>query len=297
MEPAGDNPVFAAHPALTARQNGYTYTIATRDGKSTYTVSDGSNSLTLPIDWMLGQHSQTWVLEKDGHFYESMVSYFHKDQQLATTPGDEQITPHTLEEAMGRQLSTWEVRNCFTCHASGYNPEKNLAGQKLTPGLDCDRCHEGSTRHMADAVQDNFKTLPRSLKKMDAGETAEFCGQCHRTWDRVVREGWHGPATVRFQPYRLENSRCFSAADRRISCLACHDPHRQADHSQAYYDTKCLACHAGAAAASTAQPKICPVAKKDCSTCHMPRVEIADGHAVFTDHQIRIVHPGDAYPN
>ena len=29
----------------------------------------------------------------------------------------------------------------------------------------------------------------------------------------------------------------------------------------------------------------------------MPKVELPGGHALFTDHMIRIVHPGEAYPD
>jgi hypothetical protein len=29
----------------------------------------------------------------------------------------------------------------------------------------------------------------------------------------------------------------------------------------------------------------------------MPKVNLPGGHLRFTDHEIRIVHPGDAYPN
>jgi Cytochrome c554 and c-prime len=300
MEPAGADPALLAHPNLSIQQNGYTYTVATKDGKSTYTVSDGTGSLALPLQWMLGQHSQTWVLEKDGRFYESLVSYFARDQVLATTPGDEKIVPRTLPEAMGRELSVWEVRNCFNCHASGFNPEEKPDPQKLTPGLDCERCHGGAAQHMTDAVNDNFHTVPKPLTRMDSAETANFCGQCHRTWERVVREGWHGTATVRFQPYRLENSKCFDSADKRISCLACHDPHQPVKNEEAYYDAKCQVCHSAVvkpASTSASGVKSCPVAKDKCVSCHMPKVYLAGGHAVFTDHQIRIVHPGDPYPN
>jgi hypothetical protein len=299
IEPANANPVLEQHPKLAAQQKGYTYTVVTKDGTSTYTVSDGSGSLSLPIQWMLGQHSQTWVLEKDGRFYESLVSYFQRDQALATTPGDDAIVPHSLLEAMGRPLSIWEVRNCFTCHASGYNPQERPSPEKLTAGLNCDRCHEGSAQHMADAQRGVFTSMPKSLRKMDAGETANFCGQCHRTWEKVVREGWRGPMNVRFQPYRLENSKCFDSKDKRIACFACHDPHQQINHSEAYYDSKCTACHAAGktAASSGSDPRTCPIAKENCIQCHMPKVEIAGGHAVFTDHQIRIVKPGEPYPN
>lgn len=302
MEPVDDDPVLKAHPKLSVEQNGYSYSVEQKNGQSTYSVSDGTGTLTLPIRLMFGQQSQTWVLEKDGHMYESLVSYFPRENGLGTTPGDSKLTPHTLTEAMGRQLSTWETLQCFNCHATGATDGAKLTLEKMKPGLDCERCHAGSMQHMADAAKDKFTTLPKSLKKMDSESISNFCGQCHRTWDTVVRNHWHGPAFVRFQPYRLENSKCFSGNDPRISCLACHDPHQAANHNMAYYDGKCLACHgeakgATATAAAAVVAKSCPVAKTNCVSCHMPKVELPGGHASFTDHMIRIARAGDPYPN
>lgn len=301
LEPANANPTLNAHPNLTAQMGRFTYRVQTTGGQSTYTVSDETGSLTLPIHWVFGQHSQTFVLEKDGHLYESLVTYFPRESALATTPGDEVIKPTTLQEAMGRQLSTWETLSCFNCHATNAIQGTHLTLDKLILGIECERCHEGAQKHMADAVNDNFKSLPRPLKRMSTQQASDFCGQCHRTWETVVRNHWRGPAFVRFQPYRLQNSKCYAADDPRISCFACHDPHQQVNHSQAYYDTKCLACHSGAkvekSTGTSASAKACPVAKKDCATCHMPKVELPGGHALFTDHQIRIVRPGDPYPN
>jgi hypothetical protein len=298
MEPQGSNPVLTSHPNLGTKIGNYSYSVQTRDGQSTYTVTDGTESMTLPIRWIFGQHSQTWVLEKNGLLYESLVSYFPRDNVLATTPGDQSVTPTNLTEAMGRELSVWESRSCFNCHATGIVPGEKMALDKLTLGLDCDRCHEGAQKHMADAAHDNYSTLPKSLKRMDPEEVSNFCGQCHRNWDTVVRNHWHGPAFVRFQPYRLANSKCFIGNDKRISCLACHDPHQPVIHDQAYYDSKCLACHS--AAKTTAAPsltKVCSVSRNNCTTCHMPKVELPGGHSQFTDHQIRIARAGDPYPN
>ena len=113
-----------------------------------------------------------------------------------------------------------------------------------------------------------------------------------------MRNHWRGSAFVRFQPYRLEKSRCFIGSDPRISCLACHDPHQPANHQIAYDDAKCLACHSeGKPASAGAAAKTCPVAKQNCTSCHMPKVELAGGHAAFTDHFIRIVKPGESYPD
>ena len=296
------NPPLETHPNLTTQLNGYTYTVVTKDGHTTYTVSDATGaSLSLPVRWMFGQHTQTWVLEKDGLLFESVVSYFPREQALSTTPGDQKLVPHTLMEAMGRPLSVWESRSCFNCHATDALTNGKLVLDKVRPGLDCVRCHLGSEQHMADAIHDNFKTLPKSLKKMPAEDISNFCGQCHRTWDTVIRNQWHGRAFVRFQPYRLALSKCFIGNDPRISCLACHDPHQPVNHDQAFYNGKCQACHsevhiASATASTATTAKVCPVSKTDCISCHMPKVELPGGHTIFTDHYIRVVKAGEPYP-
>jgi hypothetical protein len=299
--PEGANPVLNAHPDLKIEKNGYSYSVQTKDGKSTYSVSDGKETITLPIRWPFGIHAQTWVLEKDGKYYEGLVSYFSTINSLGTTPGDNKIVPHTLDEAMGRPLPIWETRECFDCHATGLKAGEVLEPEKLKPGLECEHCHEGAQQHMADAQNDNFKSRPPSLKKMDAESAANFCGQCHRSFDTVQRNGFHGPPFVRFQPYRLTLAKCFSGNDARISCLSCHDPHQPVNHDSAFYDKKCLACHSGSAttvasAAPVAVAKTCPVAKSNCASCHMPKMDLPNVPMKFTDHFIRVVKPGEAYP-
>jgi formate-dependent nitrite reductase cytochrome c552 subunit len=36
-----------------------------------------------------------------------------------------------------------------------------------------------------------------------------------------------------------------------------------------------------------------PVAGRNCLSCHMPKIYDPDMHYTFTDHRIRIVHPGE----
>src|SRR5271167_2527419 len=51
MADEGANAGLEAHSNLSAQKNGYTYTVQTKNGKSTYTVSDGTGTLSLPIRW------------------------------------------------------------------------------------------------------------------------------------------------------------------------------------------------------------------------------------------------------
>ena len=301
------NPTLKANQKLTFHRGDYTYTVETQGTDSTYTVTDGKRTISLPIHWSFGSGGQTWVFEREGQWYETLASYYPILSGLDVTIGDERLDPHTLEEAIGRPLAPSETRACFGCHASNAVSDTKLTLQSLQPGVTCEHCHVGSNTHLLDAVHDDFESAPPKLGKMSTEDISSFCGQCHRTWESVVRGRFHGEINVRFQPYRLANSKCYDGTDPRISCVACHDPHQDLVRKASFYDSKCLACHASSphvssasvSTASAAAPigKACPVAKSDCVSCHMPKVDLPGGHMKFTDHEIRIVKAGEPYPN
>jgi formate-dependent nitrite reductase cytochrome c552 subunit len=299
------------HPKLTVTWKGYTYSIERKGDLSFYTVSDGINSITLPIRYAFGVHSQTYALEHEGHFYESMVSYYPNVGGLAPTMGDERIQAHSLTEAIGRQTSSEEITNCFGCHSSDSAKDGQLHLESMKPGLDCEHCHKGANAHAEALSHGAPNAIPEKLANKASEDMSNFCGNCHRTWDTVIRMRTWGEMNVRFQPYRLAMSKCFLGNDRRIACTACHNPHSGLVRDDPKsYDAKCLACHPTSAAgdakggsgpagtsSQAATPKFCPVAKEACTSCHMPKVELPGSQALFTDHYIRVVHPGERYPD
>jgi hypothetical protein len=296
LAPPDSNRVLRDRPKLTFRRGGYAYEIETREGQSTYTVTDGKDKLSVPIRWSFGIHSQTWVFEYRGRFYESLVSYFAPLNGLDITIGDNSIRPQTLLEAFGRELSDFETKSCFECHATHATDGNRLQLDGMIPGVQCERCHAGAERHGQSISEGKTGSIPQKLGQRTPEEISNFCGQCHRTWERVVRDRLRGETNVRFQPYRLANSKCYDGGDQRMSCIACHDPHHDIVRGAASYDSKCQACHR-AGGGPSAKVKSCRVATNGCSNCHMPKIELPGGHMVFTDHQIRVVRPGDPYPN
>jgi len=303
----GANPVLRDIPKLTVRKGPYNYTVETHGGESTYSVSDGTRTISIPIHWNFGAGAQTWVLERNGRRYESAVSYYPSIPGLDFTTGDEDLKPNSLEDAIGREIGTPETKVCFGCHASNAVREGKITLDTLRPGVTCEHCHAGTTTHLADSINGDFESAPPDLRKRTAEDISNFCGQCHRSWDTVVRNHWRGELTVRFQPYRLANSKCFDGADPRISCIACHDPHVDVVRQDSSYDAKCLACHSPSAATlpgssnSSSAPlthaTVCPTGKSECVSCHMPKVKLPNGHLTFTDHQIRIVKRDMPFPN
>ncbi len=301
LELAPDLKLLQAHPMLAVEENGYAYRIEHKGDASIYTVADAAGSLSMPIRYAFGVRNQTFVLEYQGHYYESTVSYYESINGLAPTMGRESLRPKNLVEAIGRLTPDAEVAACFNCHSTG-----GVAGGKVTPesakpGVSCERCHAGADAHMQSLAGSRPAPPPKKLGAMAAEEMSEFCGACHHTWAWVVEERQFGVKNVRFQPYRLANSKCFMGGDKRIRCTACHNPHHELVEDAASYDKVCLSCHslkgAPVAAGAAVSQKACPAGDAKCVNCHMPKVQAPGNGFTFHDHYIRVVHPGEAYPN
>ena len=283
--------ILRSHPDLHFQQGPYSYSIKRSGTQSVYSVTDGKEEFSSPIAWAfgLGAAGQTYLLNRNGVWYEGRVSYYRQTGNLDLTVGAQPGVPRNLNEAIGREMSKKGAEECFNCHATGAVAGGNLKVEALTPGIQCERCHQDAPNHVARNI------VPKKLSTMSSEETADYCGQCHRTWATIASEGPHNISNVRFQPYRLVNSKCYDAADSRIRCTTCHNPHDDAPaRVLTSFDSRCEACHQPG---GKARAKLCPVAKSDCASCHMPKVELAQAHNKFTDHWIRIARPGGKVPN
>jgi hypothetical protein len=304
---ASDSERLRDHSQLSARSGGFSYEIATNRRQSTLRVSDGTSSSSAELLWALGSAhmGQTFLYRQNGKFYESHLSYFPGAQLLDVTPGQKPTAPANVEEAAGREMTEDETRRCFGCHTTESTAQNVFTPGDAIPGVTCEACHGPGGKHVAaarahtEARGSGLIFNPAQLARVDL---VDFCGACHRTWQDVVAGDLIGVGVfnVRFAPYRLENSRCWEKGDARITCLGCHDPHKPLVHDAASYDANCLGCHR----ASRAEKKnanrpggACPVATKNCVSCHMPKVEPPGLHSSFTDHWIRKVKPGTPYPD
>lgn len=287
--PVHEGRILQDNPVLTYSLGPYRYAIA----RGVYSVTDGKAEIARPILWAfgMGKAGQTYLFEYNGSYYESRVSYYDAVKGLGLTVGAPAGTPANLEEAVGHKLPERDTNDCFGCHSvPGANVTARIMNGSLQPGLQCASCHTGAEKHAA-----NPTAKPARFATHTAEEISDLCGKCHRTWADIAANGPFGVANVRFQPYRLANSRCYDASDRRISCVACHDPHGRDEEVRQRSDASCRSCHGTHAGAKTA--RVCKTGSNNCASCHMPRYEIENSHHLFPDHQIRIARPHDPYPN
>ena len=299
LESVVDCEILRANPQVTFREGVYSFRIARDGDRSLYSVTDGKETLTVPITWAfgLGAAGQTYVYQRNGNWYESRVSFYKKLRGLDLTMGAQNSELKSVEDAAGRLTSPRGAQECFACHSTNAVHDGRLEADRLTPGVRCERCHGPSGQHLRSVKTGDAKgAVMRQLGKMTTEEISDFCGQCHRTWSQIAANGPHDLNNVRFQPYRLTNSRCYDALDPRISCVACHDPHRDAERRAASYDANCLACHSAKTPAHGRAARLCPTGTAGCVNCHMPKYELPGSHNLFSDHQIRVARPGEPYP-
>jgi hypothetical protein len=293
------------HGQLEFRIGSYNYEVAQTGPGVVYSVSNGTQSVSVPLNWAFGdaEFGQTYMFEQNGSLYESRISYYRAPQALDFTIGNPRSAPGTLDTALGRRVYPDEARRCFGCHATAATTSNRFDAKQLIPGITCEGCHGPGAQHvvvMNLGAYDQTASLIMNPARLGPVDSIEFCGACHRTSVDAALSGVTGVYALRFPAYRLERSRCWGAGDARLTCVACHDPHRPLVRDATYYDNRCLSCHV--ATSSRSRPShdhsamACRAGQKaSCVTCHMPKYNIPEMHTSFTDHKISIHRQGEAF--
>lgn len=303
-----DDELLKQRAPMSFKLGEFTYRIERAGAQFMYSVTNGKDALRTPLLWSFGHGTsgKTFVIQHNGTYYETRVSYFTSLGRLDLTPGAPRELPASLDQAIGQPQRAHEALACFTCHSTPLPTTSEIKLDQFTSGLHCEACHGPGEKHLA-ALKAGKKELakqeifnPRSWPADDVNQL--MCGACHRSWEAVMQLPERGgDANVRFQPYRLANSKCYqNPDDRRIGCTACHDPHGNIAHEPRAYDAKCLACHqGGTSSVKTSVERTAPACRastQNCVTCHMPKYEPSHLHFKFTDHWIRVVKAGEPHP-
>ena len=274
------------------------YSIKTEGDALIYKVQYDKESFSAPLEWGFGSgaHGQTFLYHRNGEWWETHISTFKGGADV--TPGESDAAPTSLTEALGRWIPDKEQRECFGCHTTAAITGGKFDPSSAVPGISCEGCHGPGGAHVA-LAHAGVGTNPGAVfnpSSLDPSSSVDFCGSCHRTWWDVFQLSNPGIKVVRFPAYRLEQSRCWGNGDTRITCVACHNPHKPLATTLSDYDQKCLSCHVGSKRAKPTADhpgSACPVKSSDCASCHMPKYEVPQTHSRFTDHRIRVVRdPG-----
>ena len=313
------SPTAASSPgpaAASFTSGAFTYSLIEDKAALRLSAASAAHKATQSIDWTIGAGDlgRTYLYTSGGHWFQSQVSLYTHAAALDITTGFGPSTASSPAQALGNLLSPAEARACFGCHTVHASTSAGLDALHAEPGVGCEACHGPGQRH-ADAMAAGKSLLQESSAifqpaKLSPSDSIDFCGSCHRSFaDASLSIGPQADrAVVRFQPYRLEESKCWrTTQDERLTCVACHDPHKPLNRDAASYDANCLGCHSGARLVSAKHAEdqhaagqhvaaVCPRSRHDCVTCHMPRINLPRMHGGFTDHYIRIAREGEPLP-
>jgi tetratricopeptide (TPR) repeat protein len=273
-----------------------THSVAPRGDDLVFRTHSPGGDLEAVVAFVMGSGDRAMTLvgrDPQGSWRELRMSYYGSITDWDRTTGHLTV-PQAPLHFLGLPQTADTLRRCLGCHTTGARVSPDGTGVIATQerGFHCERCHGPAGNHLI-AVEAKFSdpAIGRPRLASPAPLNA-LCGQCHSAEGRGVTAD--DPNLARFQVTALAMSRCTMPAGEPLSCLACHSPHHNAETSPAFYEAKCLECHAAGASSTHQQsaPVACPVSPaRGCVSCHMPKVQTDVPHTTFTAHLIRAKQP------
>jgi tetratricopeptide (TPR) repeat protein len=247
-----------------------------------------------------GVKGRSYLFSGDGFLFETPINWYSQEHRWNMTPA--------YTEAKQIPMNLPAYVDCLNCHTSGMQApvagtDSKFSGKPfLYAGITCERCHGAGEGHL------DGKGAMVNPAKLPAERRDAICVECHfegtvaieqpgkhlyefQPGDRLAEYTHYfllkgtaaGKAQAVSQVEALSQSGCKRKSGDKMSCMSCHDPHREpnAEEKAAYYRGRCLACH-GEKFAAQHHPD-----KPDCVACHMPPLPSKDvAHTEATDHRI-----------
>jgi Tetratricopeptide repeat len=262
-----------------------------------YTVGSGANGLS-------------FLVRRGNRLFQAPLSYYSRAGKWDLSPGYE-------HGDYGFSRSTPE--GCIYCHSGRAQPIPDRPGAYRDPpfeelAIGCENCHGPGEAHTRNPTRNGSIVNPAKLTPRLA---ENICMACHQTGDaRVLQPGktyqdfrpgeWlidtvlivKAPPKSEQQQHELDllehneamrASRCFRQSDGKLSCLTCHDPHRQPSGAEisSYFRQKCFTCHTDRSCKLPLFTRQQQTPPDDCIGCHMPERAVAViSHSALTNHRI-----------
>jgi len=258
------------------------------------------------VDYAFGTQDRYLTMvgrDGDGGSRALRLSYYHEPARSGwgRTSGDVG-TAADPQNLRGQSVSVRDgVVRCLQCHVTNprafRDPDRTGSGPEAADaGIGCERCHGPGGNHIA-AVEADLADRAIVSAGPGSGEAATGqCRDCHIVGDATeIANRREESIWVRSPGITMTFSRCYTESPGALSCLTCHEPHRDSERSASFYEQKCITCHLTAGSPSGTSPKpdsrgiVCKVnPTRDCLKCHMPKVPMPLLHTSLTDHYIRV---------
>jgi hypothetical protein len=272
-----------------------------------------------------GANGVGYVVRRGNYLFEAPLSYYSKSRSWELSPGYE-FGDYGFSRAIPAM--------CVACHSGLAQPVAGRDGLYRDPpfkelAIGCENCHGPGQLHVEERakgtpVSGNVDRTIVNPAKLPGWLADNICMNCHQAGDSKVLQP--GKTLFDFRPgtpledtlailtmpprrgappsdpllqhyWSMILSQCYRSSAGRMSCITCHDPHRQPTSTAAsYYRARCLTCHTEASCRVPLKARLAESPPDDCVGCHMPKQSLARiSHSALTDHRI-IARAGEPYP-
>ncbi len=209
------------------------------------------------------QHYLTMIARDEAKTYRALrVSYYHtaKGSGWGPTAGDVGHSD-SADDRLGQRIDVRDgVVRCLYCHVTRSRdfrdppPAGGPGPAAADRAIGCERCH-GPGGHHLQAIARDFKDSKGSsdfaiVNVAGAPARRPTASAPSATPSASPRRSERNPRESRLRPLSGRDVSPSAAASPRaagpMSCMTCHDPHREAEHSASFYEAKCLNCHSAA---------------------------------------------------
>lgn len=278
----------------TVNLGGSLVSMTQEDGKSYQTAKTyhGKVLEKSKIDITIGSgvKGQSYLTFEEDSLYQLQASYLTLTDSWINSPG---YPNYSYKRPV--------MDNCIKCHVT-FAKNKEFSGNSnvydknsFMYGVDCERCHGPSQDHV-DFRMGNLKKLEHDpvvqSKTLNRQQQIDACAQCHaglRTnqiaenpFSFLIGDNLEENSTnfnsgrpnakldVHGNQYGLlVSSPCFKESS-EMSCVTCHDPHKNQRNDSQYFNSKCVNCHTQPEILHTANPGSNLNDFNNCIKCHMP---------------------------
>ena len=255
---------------------------------------DGAGVEKKPIDITVGsgRQGQTYLYWKDDALFQLPASYHAPSDSWSNSPGYP-----TDQIVFNRNIPT----RCMECHSTYMKIGKTIAGvetfdkKQTLLGVDCERCHGPSARHVNFHLENSGEKNPRHVvnpAKLTRQQRLDNCALCHSgirdnfmpsfsfmvgdklddfsyptyTADSSATLDVHGN-----QYGLLAASKCFRMSE--LDCSSCHNVHTKETDKLEVFSSRCMNCHKNGSENFCTQPAVPGlVLSNNCIDCHMPEL-------------------------
>ena len=259
-----------------------------------------------------GQQGQSFLVNRDGRFFQSPISWFAGAKSWNLSPG---FTQH--HQYFSRAIT----ESCLFCHCNEAHGKADTVNEfePKSPRLQsigCERCHGPGALHVAahqgGAGQNGVDRTIVNPRRLTPQLREAVCEQCHLQGEaRIVRADaslWSYRPGLPLEQFvsvfvapaegkrkavshveQMHQSHCFQASGGQLGCISCHDPHVLPRPSQrvAWYRGRCLKCHQESGCRLPVEERQQHTPADSCIDCHMPRGDSSNiAHTSITDHRI-----------